>query len=291
MTARQARLIANPAARNGQAKGMIPGVIDILRSHGWAVDVSVTTSAEQAVEIAASADPQEELLVALGGDGLLARVAEGALASGALVAPLPAGRGCDFIRAIGGSRDVHEAATALPFASERRVDVGFAGDTPFLGVATVGYDSRANDYANEAPAWLPSSLVYAYGGGRALLETRSTSITMTTDGRSRTFSGWSVAIGNSGHYGAGMHVNPYASLADGELDITTVEGLPRWRYPMLLPRYFKGTHIDGKNICAARGREIEVSAPVDYRVYADGDIVGTTPMTFTVKPDALRILA
>ena len=289
MTVRDTLLVVNPAARNGQAEARIPQVADILRSHGWSVEVAVTTSAEHAVEIAASTDP-ERLLVALGGDGLVARVAEGALRSGALVAPLPGGRGCDFIRALGGSRDLREAASSLPLATERRVDVGFAGETPFLGVATVGYDSRANDHANEAPAWLPASLVYAYGGARALAETRSTSITMRTDGVARTFDGWSVAIGNSGRYGAGMIVNPDAELDDGQLDITTVEGLPRWKYPMLLPRYFKGTHIDGVDIRAARGRQVEVSAPTGYRVYADGDIVGETPMTFTVSREALRVL-
>ncbi|WP_338748894.1 diacylglycerol/lipid kinase family protein [Janibacter alittae] len=290
MSIRDALIVANPAARNGETRTLIPVAADILRAHGWSVEVAVTTSAEHAVETAAAGGSDGRLLVALGGDGLLARVAEGAIRSDALVAPLPGGRGCDFIRAVGGSRILDEAASALPFATERRVDVGYAGATPFLGVATVGYDSRANDHANQAPGWLPGGLVYAYGGARALLETRSTSITMTTDGRSRTFAGWSVAIGNSGHYGAGMKVNPDADLDDGELDVTTVEGLPRWKYPMLLPRYFKGTHIDGVDIRAARGREIEVSAPVGQRVYADGDIVGRTPMSFTVRQQALRIL-
>ena len=291
MVARDVLIVANPAARNGEAQAMIPVVADIIRSHGWSVEVAVTESAEHAVEIAAAGSPDGPILAALGGDGLVARVAEGAIRSGALVAPLPGGRGCDFIRAIGGSRDLREAAAALPFATERRVDVGLAGQTPFLGVATVGYDSRANDHANEAPAWLPAALVYAYGGARALLETRSTSITITTDGVERTFEGWSVAIGNSGRYGAGMQVNPDAELDDGLLDLTTVEGLPRWKYPMLLPRYFAGTHIDGVDIRAARGRAFTVSAPAGQRVYADGDIVGETPMTFTVRPQALRLLA
>lgn len=286
---RDVLIVANPTARNGETADLIPVVVEILRSHGWTVDVTVTRSAEHAVEVAAGAR-EGQLLAALGGDGLLARVAEGALRSGAVVAPLPGGRGCDFIRALGSPGGLREAATALRSATERRVDVGFAGDTPFLGVATVGYDSLANDYANGAPGWMPASLVYAYGGLRALVETRTESITITTDGRSRTFAGWSVAIGNSGRYGAGMRVNPDASLTDGELDITTVESLSRAWFPVMLPRYFKGTHIDGDRIRADRGREIAVSAPVGYRVFADGDDVGRTPMTFTVEPGALRIL-
>ncbi|MDN5718045.1 MAG: diacylglycerol kinase family lipid kinase [Janibacter sp.] len=290
MTARAALIVTNPTARNGAAEAMAPVAAEILRSHGWSVDITMTRSAQHAVEIAAAVGPDDRVLVALGGDGLLARVAEGALRSGALVAPLPGGRGCDFIRALGGSLDLRAGAAALPSATERRVDVGYAGETPFLGVATVGYESRANGHANEAPAWLPAGLVYAYGSARALLETRSSVIRMTTDGVERSFEGWSVAIGNSGRYGAGMQVNPDALLDDGVLDITTVEGLSRLRYPLLLPRYFKGTHIDGVDIRAARGERIEVAAPHGQPVYADGDIVGETPMTFTVRREALRIL-
>ncbi|WP_068252838.1 diacylglycerol/lipid kinase family protein [Janibacter corallicola] len=291
MTAREVLLVVNPAARNGRARNMVGEASEVLRSHGWSVEVVVTRSAAHAVQVGAGADPEKQLLLALGGDGLMARVAEGAVRSGAVVAPLPGGRGCDFIRAIGGSRDLREAAERLPFATERRVDIGMAGEVPFLGVATVGYDSLANHHANEAPARLPGGLVYVYGGARALLESRPTSITMSTDGVTRSFRGWGVAIGNSGHFGAGMIATPGASLEDGRLAITTVEGLPRWRYPLLLPRYFRGTQVDGVDIRGDHGQEVEVSAPEGYRVYADGDLVGRTPMTFTVLPGALRILA
>ncbi|WP_229659829.1 diacylglycerol/lipid kinase family protein [Tersicoccus solisilvae] len=286
----RARLIVNPTARRGRAAATAPRVEDVLRSHGWAVQTTLTTSARHAVEVAERADP-EDLLVALGGDGLLARVAEGALASGALVAPLPAGRGCDFIRAIGGSRDPMIACAALPAAVETRVDVGLAGDRPFLGVATVGYDSAANRYANAAPAAVPSALVYAWGGARALATTRATRWSVDVDGRAHEFDGWNVAIGNSGRYGAGMKVNPAASLTDGLLDVTTVEGLPRWRYPFLLPRLYAGSHIDGVTLRADRGAAITVHAPARQTVYADGDVVGRTPMTFTVLPGALRVLS
>lgn len=291
MTTRHTKLVVNPTARKGEALALAEPVSDILRSHGWTVEKLITTDAEHAVAIARNTEADEALLVALGGDGLVARVAEGAHHSGALVAPLSAGRGHDFIRAIGAPSDVLEAARLLPSAREFCVDLGFAGDTPFLGVATAGYDSRANDYANAAPHFVPSALVYAYGGARALFDTKVASITTRIDGTSRTFSGWNVAVGNSGRYGAGMRINPDADLHDGKLDITTNESLPRWRYPFLLPKLFAGTHVDGTHIRADRGAEIEVSAPAGWRVYADGDIVGETPMTFTVVRDALRILA
>ena len=291
MTARrEVRLICNPTAHKGRALTELAPVQRILAGHGWSVEAVVTSSGRHAEEAAAEVDP-DVLLVALGGDGLVARVATGALISGACVAPLPAGRGHDLMRALGAPADVRVAAEYLPVATERRIDVGMAGGTAYLGVATIGYDSLANAYANAAPGIVPSGLVYAYGGLRALWQTRPETIALVVDGVDRSFRGWNIAIGNSGRYGAGMKVNPIAVLDDGELDVTVIGELPRRRYPALLPKLYTGDHIDGLDVRQLRGREIRVDAPADRIVYADGDEIGRTPMTFTVRHRALRILA
>lgn len=290
MSPREVTLVVNPASRRGAAAKLVEPVCDILRAHDWTPDVVITKSAEHAYEIAAQAD-SDDLLVALGGDGLHGRVAAGAVESGCVMAPLPAGRGHDFVRALGASSDVVEAAGALATAVERRLDVGLAGDDVFLGVATIGYDSRANTYANAAPDAVPSALVYAYGGARALLHTRPHPVALRVDGVEHRFTGWNIAIGNSGRYGAGMKVNPHASMTDGMLDVTVVKELPRWRYPVLLPKLFRGTHIDGVHVCHYRGRRIEVLEPADGDVYADGDLLDSSPRVFEAKPAALRVLS
>ena len=75
-TVREALIVANPTARNGRAEAMVPVAADILRGHGWSVDVEITRSAEHASEIGAAGSPDGPVLVALGGDGLVAGVAE-----------------------------------------------------------------------------------------------------------------------------------------------------------------------------------------------------------------------
>lgn len=292
---RPVTLVVNPAARKGATLRMIDPVTDILRAHGWRVDVVVTRSADHASQVAADANV-DDLLVTLGGDGLYGRVAAGAVVSGCLMAPLPAGRGHDLVRALGGPGDVRRAAQLLAVARERRLDVGLAGDgdpstaTVFLGVATLGYDSMANTYANDAPRAVPSSLVYAYGGARTLVHARPRPLTLVVDGVTHEFTGWNVAIGNSGRFGAGMRVNPDASMSDGLLDVTVVTDIPRWHYPAMLPRLFRGTHVDGVRVRALRGRDIRVITPHVGDVYADGDLLEASPTTFRALPDALRVL-
>lgn len=292
MTSRRTLLVANPASRGGRTRALVEPTCDVLRSHGWHVDVVVTQSAQHATDIAAGADP-ETLVAALGGDGLFARVAAGALVSGALMAPLPGGRGADFVRALGAPKGLHDVASRLPFATERRVDVGLADGVPFLGVATLGYDSLANTFANAAPSFVPGALVYAYGGARALLRTQPHRIRLRIDGEVLDVTGWNIAIGNSGRYGAGLRVNPDASMDDGLLDVTVVAGLPRYRYPALLPKLYAGTHVDGHFVRACRGARIEVFDPSDTDLYLDGDLAPASrgPRTFTTRPAALRVLA
>lgn len=292
MTPRKTLLVANPSSRAGRTRSLVEPARDVLRSHGWDVDVVVTESAQHATETAAAADP-DTLVAALGGDGLFARVAAGALISGALMAPLPGGRGADFVRALGAPTSWREVASRLPYATERRVDVGMADDVPFLGVATLGYDSLANTYANAAPSFVPGPLVYAYGGARALLRTHPHPIRLSVDGERLDFTGWNIAIGNSGRYGAGLRVNPDASLQDGLLDVTVVADLPRHRYPAMLPKLYAGTHVDGRFVRAYRGARIEVLEPVGTDLYLDGDRAPASagPRTFTTRPGALRLLA
>ena len=64
MTPREALLVVNPTARNGRARSMATEASEVLRSNGWSVDVVVTESAEHAVQIAAGADPEQQLLAA-----------------------------------------------------------------------------------------------------------------------------------------------------------------------------------------------------------------------------------
>lgn len=292
VTARPTLLIANPASRAGRTRALVEPTRDVLRSHGWPVGVVVTRSAQHATDVAAGADP-DTLVVALGGDGLFARVAAGALVSGALMAPLPGGRGADFVRALGAPRSLDEVASRLPLATERRVDVGMADDLPFLGVATLGYDSLANARANAAPSFVPGPLVYAYGGARALLRTQPHHIRLRIDGQNLDFTGWNIAIGNSGRYGAGLRVNPEAAMDDGLLDVTVVADLPRYRYPAMLPKLYAGTHVDGRFVRSYRGARIEVLEPVGTDLYLDGDPAPAAhgPRTFTTRPAALRVLA
>lgn len=287
------RLVVNPAAGGGRAARLLPAVEAALRSHGLAFSTERTTSIAHARELAVAAHAAGEVPVTLGGDGLVGTVAGALSGVGAAEPPLmgvlPGGRGNDFVRMTGIPADAVAACSVLAHGVATPIDLGVVDDAPFLGIASLGFDTDANRIANAAPARL-GGLVYAYGALRALATYRHATFTVEADGDRRTFTGWSVAAANTSTYGGGMVMAPGARLDDGLLDVVMTERTSRAHFLRALPRVFKGTHVNDPNIHVAQSREVRISADRPFVVYADGDPIGALPVTVGVLPAAVRVL-
>ncbi len=114
---------------------------------------------------------------------------------------------------------------------------------------------------------------------------------MTLDGEERSFSGYSVAVCNSGVFGGGMYLVPDASIEDGMLDVVLTHHAPKRQYLGGLKKVFKGTHVEDDSFELLRAREVTFSADRPFSAYADGDPIAELPATFRVVPRALRVLA
>jgi YegS/Rv2252/BmrU family lipid kinase len=288
---RALRLIVNPHAGGGRALRALPAVEARLRELGARFRTEQTRDLEHGRELAAEAAGAGEVAVPFSGDGLTGAVA-GVLAGheGARMGVLPGGRGNDFARVLGLPLDPLEACDALVHGVARRVDVGLANGRPFIGIASLGFDSDANRIANAAPARL-GNLVYLYGALRALAAWKPATFTVSVDGATRTFTGWSVGAANSKAYGGGMYAAPSAELDDGALDVVLVRRTSKPRFvAQVLPRVFKGTHVELPYVEVLRGAEVRIAADRPFTVYADGDPIAELPVTMTIAPRAVEVL-
>ncbi len=282
-------LIVNPTAGAGRAAKLLGAVEAELRGMGVRFRVERTTSMDHARECARQAAAAGEIVAAMGGDGLTGAVA-GELRDGAgVLAVLPGGRGNDFARKLGVPSDP-VAACALLRGAERRIDLAAVNGRTYLGILSAGLDSDANRLANENTLPLGTG-VYAYAALRALAAWRPARWTVTIDGSTREFDGYSVAVANSGVYGSGMFLVPDAELDDGMLDVVLSEDIPKRRYLANLPKVFKGTHVGEPGLHMLRGRSISFEADRPFTAYADGDPIAELPATVDVVPGTLRVLA
>jgi YegS/Rv2252/BmrU family lipid kinase len=286
---RRLQLIVNPTAGRGRARRLLPDVEAALRSAGHDLVVTPTRSLEHADELVAAALADDRVVVAMGGDGIVGRVAGGVADAGGLLAVLPGGRGNDFCRAVGIPSSAVEACAVLASGEERAIDVGYAGGVAFLGIASIGFDSDVQERVLRSRLPL-GQLVYLYGSLATVAKWKPARFSCVVDGAPLEATGWSVGVSNSGMYGGGMRLAPDASVEDGLLDVVVTTATPRRTFLRALPKVFKGTHVDEPSVTVRAATVVQLSADRPFRVFADGDPVATLPCEVTVRPGALRVL-
>jgi len=286
---RPVHLIVNPSAGAGRAARLLPDVEAALRAHGLAFRVERTTSIEHARELARAAREAGAVAAAMGGDGLAGAVAGEVKGTGALMAVLPGGRGNDLARKLGIGHDPVAAVGFLAAGRERRIDVGEAGGRTYVGILSAGFDSEVNRIANGTRLPLGTQ-VYAYGALRALWSWRPADWHVVIDGAEHTFSGYAVAVANSGVFGGGMWLVPDAAIDDGLLDVTFTMDRPKLDYLRGLRQVFDGSHVHAPGFTVHRGREVTFRADRPFTAYADGDPIADLPATVRVAARALRVI-
>jgi YegS/Rv2252/BmrU family lipid kinase len=286
---RRFALLVNPAAGGGRSLKALPAVTAELDRLGAPHHTITTRSIDHAAEEAARAGEAGETVIAVGGDGLLRPVASALKSTGGAVALVPCGRGNDLARVLGVPRDPVEAARLAVEGGERELDVASVDGTPYLGIASFGFDSDANRIANDARL-IRGDAVYLYAALRALAAWKPAGFEVTVDGARHKMSGYSVAVGNSRSFGGGMLLLPHAELDDGKLDVLLVKDASKPAFLRGLAQVFRGAHLDSANVEVLRGEVIEVSSDRPFVIYADGDPIGATPAVMRVERRALRVI-
>jgi YegS/Rv2252/BmrU family lipid kinase len=286
---RRFALLVNPLAAGGRPLRLLPDVQDVLESAGAQYRVVEALNLEQALSEARAAAEAEETVMTLGGDGLVGPVAGVLRGARSALAIIPAGRGNDFARVLGIPQEPAAAARVAVEGRERLVDVAAVNGAAYVGIASFGIDSDAQQIANESRL-VRGNLVYAYATVRALVAWKHAGFTVTVDGERHTATGYAVAVGNSGTFGGGMRLLPDAQVDDGKLDVLLISRHSKLRYAWGCVQVFKGAHLGTPHTHLFRGSVVEVQADRPFPIYADGDYIADPPATMTVEPRSLRVL-
>jgi YegS/Rv2252/BmrU family lipid kinase len=282
-------LLVNPSSAAGKSLKLLPRVEQALDARRVVFRVQRTKGLEHGAEQALRAVEAGEVPVVLSGDGLVGAVG-GAMAGAATpLGIIPAGRGNDLARVLGIPADPEAAVEAILGGRSRRIDVGEVNGKRFLTIACVGFDSEASRVANETH-FLRGGLVYVYAGIVTLLRWKPARFTIRVGEERIRISGYSVSAANSSAYGGGMLLAPEAELDDGEFDVVSVGEMGKMRCVAMLPKLFKGTHVEADEVRVFRTSQLELSASKPFPVYADGEHVTDLPASLRVLPRALEIL-
>jgi diacylglycerol kinase (ATP) len=287
-------VVANPAAGHGRAGRLIGKVTTALHRLRVPHEIRVSesgTDLEQLARVAAEAGTR--VVAALGGDGTASLAANGILGTGAALAALPAGTGDDFAKAIGaGKLDAAIELLADPKTADLdviEVTTG-AAKRSFINIAGAGFDSEVNETANGMTVKLGATGTYLVALLRTLSRYSPAAFTIQVDDERIELNAMLVEVGSGRWTGGGMKVLPDAVMNDGMLDVCVVEALSKLAFLRAFPRVFLGSHTTHPNVRMCTGTRVQVEADRRVLVYADGELVGSLPAIFEVRPAALPVV-
>ena len=272
---------APAARRRGGAAGARAG-----RSGSSARTRSPTRASWRAARSAAG-----EVAAAMGGDGLLGAVAGELRGTDGVLGVLPGGRGNDFARKLGiGADPEARVRRARRRAASARSTSPTPAARPTSGsrrpASTPTCRTSRTPRASRSARRSTSTRRCARCAAGATRTGRSSSTARRTS-----FTGYSVAVANSGVFGGGMYLVPDASLDDGLLDVVLTRACPKRRYLAEPAEGVQGhARRRARTSRSCAGSEIAFDADRPFAAYADGDPIADLPVTIRVVPRALKVL-
>jgi diacylglycerol kinase family enzyme len=260
----------------------------------------------RAAETVAQAAP--DVLAALGGDGTanlaLRALLEAKLGERTALGLLPLGTGNNVARSFGlrplaeGEAALSHALGALESGPRRAVDVGWAGERPFLGCFALGMDAdvlrlrngmhRALGVEGGYPLYLAgvaAGLARRAHGGRARL---------WLDGVRETCDLFNLAVVNTPVYAGPLCFDAASNASDGRLDVHAVASPREYlvEYPRAWLRYLRRRSGAQSRPSALlrRARELRVDFERPVAAQADGEELGAAAsFRIHVSPRALLL--
>ena len=291
-------VIFNPAARGNKARHFRRHLDEIASQCA----LKATAAAGDARRLAAEAVKDGfELIVAAGGDGTVNETLNGIGDvpdgfSKARLSVLPLGTVNVFARELKLPLKVTTAWEILQRGREVKIDLPradfLADGAPrrqyFVQLAGAGLDARAIELTDWSLKKKIGPLAYVVAGLKALRE-KKPQITVCADGKK--FSGELVLVGNGRYYGGSFKIFPKADLQNGLLDICV---LPRADWATLIccaPKFLlRGNLLSGATSYFQIG-QFELTSEAKAAFELDGEWVGHLPVTFSVEPGKLRVIA
>ncbi len=296
-------LLVNPVA--GGKPGSGPGLSDdpalltadalraALVERGLEVSHRELAEGDDLAELAAHAADTGHDVVVAGGDGTVSVAATALVGHAeATLGILAMGSFNNVARNFGIPVTLDEALDVIARGSVSAMDAGWVvrdddEGRPFFEAAGVGLDAvgfLAVELAERRGLWRAARLLIRG------LRMRKTPMRITIDDATYRTGSPAVIVSNGPYHGMGFAIGSQADPSDGRLEISVFHGMSRWevmrhflavarRRTQREPRL--GTHHGARVTVEGVRRALPA--------HADGVSVGFTPVTFEVRPGALRV--
>lgn len=285
-------IIANPNSGDAGGAARLERCADILREGGSEVEIWPTERPEHATELASLAGARP--IVAAGGDGTINEVING-LASDATLGIIPLGTANVLARELGIPRNPDAAAKRILGGEITSIDLGIATgadgeERRFACMAGIGFDAEVVQRVTPRLKRLLGVFAFPLRGLQLYFRGGFPKVRLEHDDETSEVE--FAVIANGQYYGGDFRTTPHAdSLVNGELEVIPVRQVRLLLRPDIIAHIIARRPV-GRPLKSFPAREIHASTQSESTVpvQLDGEVWGRLPMTFRIKPQALRVI-
>lgn len=283
-------------AKAGSAAN-VGNVRDFLAAHPQ-ISVLEISEGQALLPVAARAiAANATVLVAAGGDGTVAGVANAIIESKQDVALgiIPLGTGNDLSRCLNIPLDPMQAAQCLLADRRRRIDVvevtSSNGQHNYMtNMATGGTSTETTKNTSAKTKQMLKAFSYLMNSWRSLMGLKLFKLTVDADGEIIKTRSLNVIIANGQTAGGGFVMAPNAKIDDGFLDFASVrhsdwKDIARMSIKLLWHRL-----QNDPKLIERRCKSLKIDAKPGFALSVDGEVGHRTPLEFKVLHKALQVI-
>ncbi len=309
MLSRQKRIafVVNPNAAMGSTGREWPRIESQARDRLGPFRVYQTTAQGDATGLTRQAFLEgAEQIVCVGGDGTLNEVVngfmgeDGPIRAGAVLAYIPRGTGCDFIKTVPIPKELDKVIDLIVGSHARPIDLGRLRYTDhdgrpcmryFHNITSFGLGGEVDERVNRMTKVFGGFISFIWATLISILIYDKKQIRLKMDGGpDQMVVGWNVAVANGQYHGGGMLVAPRAAVDDGLFHVTVIGDLSVPAVFWHLPKLYNGKILKVKKVSAFEAKRVEADSDQRVLLDVDGEQLGRLPVHIEILPGALPLV-
>ena len=264
-----------------------------LVKRGFEVRVSLTTSLENACELATDAaiDYDCAMVAVVGGDGTVREVAHGLEGSDKPLLIVPHGTENLLANELGFDEKLKTIIRTFEAEYIRPLDLGSANGRCFTSIAGFGFDGEVVKRVSEQREGHIDHFDYFWPIWRTFWNYKFDPMKVEVDGEEIFDGPGLVFVGNISRYAVGLQVLRYADFSDGLLDVCVYKCASQLHLVKHSLMTVLKHHADTSDVIYRQGKNILVSSETDsVMTEIDGDPGPTLPVKIKVIPQAVNCI-
>lgn len=205
---------------------------------------------------------QKNILLAVGGDGMVNRVLNGIAGTDNILGIIPLGSGNDFYKSV--EKDLKEYYNTC--------DLIKINDRHFINVACFGIDADvANKKGEVTSKLIPKSQRYNASLLKTFSQYKCRNLEIEINGETLSGEYTTVAVCNGVYYGNGYKISPNSNPTNGLLDVYVVDKVNKLRMVNLILKMKEGNHLNEKEVHHYQTNKMIIKSPTSFVANIDGE--------------------